>query len=90
MTEWAPTYSDEEPCVWGTGDPALWALRARDRGGVEFADRRGAGDFPTAWGEAPGTQFSEERAAWVRAHVEKRNRGTAAAALRLAQALELS
>jgi len=62
-------YDDIAPCVWGTGDPALWALRARDRGEVETADRRG-GDFPARWGTPPPGRFSEERAAWVRGNVE--------------------
>lgn len=37
-------------------------------GNIETLNHHGA-DFPAHWGTPPGSQFSEERAAWVRARV---------------------
>lgn len=49
------------------------------------------GTFPPEWGMPPGTQFSEERAAWVRKRVTEhralvavRERATAVSATRAA------
>ncbi len=46
-------------------------------GDVETAQTSGGHDFPKEWGPPAGTQFSEERAAWVRDRV-CRFRGLAA------------
>lgn len=90
-------YDDnEDPCVWGSGDPRLWALRARDRGEIETAAQRHGGDFPAHWGTPPGSRFSEERAAWVRSNVETHQieqwirGGSARAALALVRAMQKS
>lgn len=44
-------------------------------GGVEAATGGHHPDFPRAWGTPPGSQFSEERAAWVRDRVREHDIG---------------
>lgn len=38
----------------------------------EFASGARFGAFPQEWGTPPGSPYSEERARWVRKHVEQR------------------
>lgn len=52
------------------GNAVRFASEIRCSGGVETATRHGGSDFPAAWGPAPGHPYSEQRAAWIAAHVE--------------------
>lgn len=38
---------------------------------IELSNGRHRGDFPAEWGIPPGTQHSEDRAAWVLRNVRK-------------------
>ncbi|GAA4098759.1 hypothetical protein GCM10022214_74230 [Actinomadura miaoliensis] len=72
---------------------ATRAQQAEHEGrGVEVASAARSAPFPREWGVPPAGEFSEERAAWVRARVaehvalqeQRRQAGNAAAGMRSA------